>query len=136
MCLLDFQLISQSTAEIQVRLLPQCSWASLLKGDNQFLVHIHLFEPDFCQQPYKQPYCLKFSPNFSSKHQENMPPFNIAKLGYAGVYLLFFLIFAPKHRLWVLVRIVPTIYVFSKNKKNVKIFYMKFSIFACEKFSV
>ena len=27
----------------------------------------------------------------------------IEKLGYAGVYL-FFLIFAPKHRLWVLVR--------------------------------
>ena len=31
------------------------------------------------------------------------PHFYIAKLGYAGVYL-FFLIFAPKHRLWVLVR--------------------------------
>ena len=33
------------------------------------------------------------------------PHFYIAKLGYAGVYL-FFLIFAPKHRLWVLVRTV------------------------------
>ena len=32
-----------------------------------------------------------------------IPQFYIAKLGYAGVYL-FFLIFAPKHRLWVLVR--------------------------------
>ena len=32
-----------------------------------------------------------------------IPHFYIAKLGYAGVYL-FFLIFAPKHRLWVLVR--------------------------------
>ena len=31
------------------------------------------------------------------------PHFYIAKLGYAGVYL-FFLIFAPKHRLWVHVR--------------------------------
>ena len=38
-----------------------------------------------------------------------------------------FLIFAPKHRLWVLVRttsprrlyFVPTIYVLSKNKKNI-----------------
>ena len=43
-------------------------------------------------------------------YQENMtvqyiplkPHFYIAKLGYAGLYL--FLIFVPKHRLWVLVR--------------------------------
>ena len=53
--------------------------------------------------------------------------YNIAKLGYAGLYL-FFLIFAPKHRLWVLVRTasarrfycVSTIDVLSKNKKNIK----------------
>ena len=32
-----------------------------------------------------------------------------------------FLIFAPKHRLWVLVS-ARTIYVLSKNKKNIKIF--------------
>ena len=52
-----------------------------------------------------------------------------------------FLIFAPKHRVWVLVRTalarrflrVPTINVWSKNKKNDKIFLMKFSIFAFEK---
>ena len=31
------------------------------------------------------------------------------KLGYAGVYL-FFLIFAPKHRLWVLVKTGSTVY--------------------------
>ena len=31
------------------------------------------------------------------------PHFYIEKLGYAGVYQFFF-IFAPKHRLWVLVR--------------------------------
>ena len=44
-----------------------------------------------------------------------------------------FLIFAPKQRLWILVRTasarwlkrVPTIYVLSKNKKNVKNFLMK-----------
>ena len=48
--------------------------------------------------------------NVSFNHHENMsmlciPHFYIAKLGYAGVYLFFFfLIFAPKHRLWVLVR--------------------------------
>ena len=34
--------------------------------------------------------------------------FHIAKLGYAGVYL-FFLIFATKHRLWVLVRTAPAL---------------------------
>ena len=31
------------------------------------------------------------------------PHVYLAKMGYAGVYI-FFLIFAPKHRLWVLVR--------------------------------
>ena len=64
------------------------------------------------------------------------PHFYLVKLGFAGVYL-FFLIFAPKHRLWVLVRTasprrfkrVPAIYVLSKNKKNIEIFLMKFSIF-------
>ena len=54
----------------------------------------------------------------------------LVKLGNAGVKL-FFLIFAPKHRLWVLVRTasprrflrVPTIYVLSENKKNINTFY-------------
>ena len=32
------------------------------------------------------------------------PHFYIEKLGFSGVYLHTFLIFAPKHRLWVLVR--------------------------------
>ena len=60
-----------------------------------------------------------------------------------GVYrgIPIFLIFAPKHRLWVLVRTasarrfqhVPTIYVLSKNKKNNQFFPMKFSTFASEK---
>ena len=44
-----------------------------------------------------------------------------------------FLIFAPKHRLWVLVRTASPIYVLSKNKKNIEIFQMKFSIFIGEK---
>ena len=45
--------------------------------------------------------------------------FYIAKLGYAGVYL-FFLFLLQKHRLW-----VPTIYVLSINKKNIKICELK-----------
>ena len=48
-----------------------------------------------------------------------------------------FLIFAQKHRLWVLLRTaslrrfqcVPTIYILSKDKKNIKIFLLKFFIF-------
>ena len=48
-----------------------------------------------------------------------------------------FPIFAPKHRLWVLVRTaaarrLPTIYVLSINKKNIKMFPMKFLFFAFE----
>ena len=50
-----------------------------------------------------------------------------------GVYrgILFFLIFAPKHRLWVLVR---TINVLSKNKKNIKNFHLKMNIFTAVKY--
>ena len=79
-------------------------------------------------------------------HQENMscniypliPHFYIAKLGYAGVYLFFLFLLQnidcgyslePPRR-------VPTIYVLSKNKKNIKKFLMKFSIFATEKKSI
>ena len=53
-----------------------------------------------------------------------------------------FLIFDPKHTLWVLVRIasarrfkrVPTVYVLSKTIKI--LFLMKFSIFTAKKISV
>ena len=51
------------------------------------------------------------------------PHIYIAKLGNAGVDL-FFLIFAPKHRLWVLVRTAS-----NKNKKNIKKILMKIFIF-------
>ena len=74
-------------------------------------------------------------------HQENMPIYNfdplkphfyVVKLGFTGVYILF-LIFAQKYRLWVLVRTillrqfywVSTIYVLSKNMKNIGVFYLK-----------
>ena len=54
------------------------------------------------------------------------PHFYIVKLGCTGVYI-FFLIFALKHRLWVLIRTasmrrfqcVPTINVLSKIKKKI-----------------
>ena len=54
---------------------------------------------------------------------------------YTGIH--FFLIFALKHRLWVLVRTrVPTVYVWSKNKKNITIFHLKFFIFLAVKKSL
>ena len=50
-----------------------------------------------------------------------------------------FLSFAPKHRLWVLVRTASVrrsnVYPqSSKNKKNIKAFLMKFSIFKADNF--
>ena len=57
-------------------------------------------------------------------------PTFIYKTGvYRGIH--FFLIFALKHRLWVLR--VPTINVWSKNKKNIAIFQLKISIFTVAK---
>ena len=72
----------------------------------------------------------------------------ILKKGHQpGVYVplralfLVFLIFALKHRLWVLIRTaslrrfqrVPKIYVLSKNKKNIKKNHRKISIFTAVK---
>ena len=48
------------------------------------------------------------------------PHFHIVKLGFTGVYIIF-LISAQKHILWVLVR-TATIYVLSRNIKNIRIF--------------
>ena len=65
------------------------------------------------------------------------PHFYIVKLGFTGVSIIF-LISAQKHRLWILVRTasrrrfywVPTIYVLSRNMKNIRIFFIwKFSFF-------
>ena len=69
------------------------------------------------------------------------PHFYIVKLGFTGVYIIF-LIPAPKHRLWVLVRTalprrfyrVPTIYVLSRKyqfflSKNCLFLKVKFSIY-------
>ena len=71
------------------------------------------------------------------------PHFYIVKLGFPGIYIIF-LISAQKHRLWVLVRTastrrfnrVPTIYVLSRNMKNIIIFYVKNCHFLVIKFSV
>ena len=55
------------------------------------------------------------------------PHLYIVKLGFTGIH--FFLIFAPKHRLWVL-----TINVLSKNKKNIKNFHLKINISTAMKY--
>ena len=59
------------------------------------------------------------------------PHFYIVKLGFTGG-LHYFLIFALKHMLWVLVR-TASIYVLSKNMKIVKTFQLKFVIFTAVK---
>ena len=68
-------------------------------------------------------------------HTPNTPLF-YSKIGiYMGIY--YFLTFALKHRLWIFVRtaslgrfqLVPTIYVLSKNKKNITICHLKINIF-------
>ena len=71
-------------------------------------------------------------------HQENMsmkcvPPQTPLLYNKTGECrgIAIFLIFAPKHRLWVLVRTasaVPTIYVLSKYKKNSKNLLLKIFI--------
>ena len=68
------------------------------------------------------------------------PHFYISKLGYTGVYLFFLLLIqnidcgysleSPPRRFL----LVPTIYVLSKNKKNIKKFPMNFSIFTARKY--
>ena len=52
------------------------------------------------------------------------PHFYIAKPGYAGVYL-FFLFLRQNIDCGYSLERVPTIYVLSKNKKNIKIFQLK-----------
>ena len=71
------------------------------------------------------------------------PHFNNRKTGVHRVYIIF-LIFAPKHRLWVLVRTaspkrfkrVPTIYVLSRIMKNIRVFLSELFQFLEVKFSI
>ena len=64
-----------------------------------------------------------------------LPPYTPLLYRKTGVCrgIPIFLIFALKHRLWVL---VPTTYVLSKNKKNIKILQLKIFNFKAEKISV
>ena len=66
------------------------------------------------------------------------PHFYILKLGFTWVYIIV-LISTQKHKLWYSLEppqwggsneYVPTIYVLSKNMKNIRIFYLKFSFFS------
>ena len=67
------------------------------------------------------------------------PHFYIAKLGYAGIYLFFLFLFQNINCGYSLElpRRVSTIYVLSKNKKNIKTILVNFfSIFKARKISV
>ena len=55
-------------------------------------------------------------------------PLLYSKTGVCRVIPIF-LIFTPKHTLWVLVRTASAIYVMSKNKKNSKKFLVKIIYF-------
>ena len=71
------------------------------------------------------------------------PHFYIVKLGFVGVYIIF-LISDQKHRLWVPVRTassrrflrLPTIYILSRNIKNIRIFFSENFHFLVVKSSV
>ena len=62
------------------------------------------------------------------------PHFYLVKLGFTGVYIIL-LISAQKHRLWVLVR-TASLYVLSRNMKNIRIFYLKIFIFGGKVFNI
>ena len=59
------------------------------------------------------------------------PHFYIVKLGLTGVCLFYFLIFDPKHILW-----VPTTNFLNKYIKNIDFFPTKFTILKVEKHSL
>ena len=89
------------------------------------------------------PHMLKSEIFSKLAHQENMSVKQIPPRLYKKNWgISIFLIFNPKHRLWVLVRTasarrflrVPTINVLSKHIKINQIFPMKFSIFNAEKY--
>ena len=60
------------------------------------------------------------------------PHLSIVKLGFTGIYIIFFIISAQKYRLWVLITTasprwfqqVPTIYVLSRHMKNIRLFFI------------
>ena len=66
----------------------------------------------------------------------------IVKLGITGVYVFLKIIFALKHRLWILIRTVsmrqfervPTINVLERKKKNIIIFHLKINIFTAVRY--
>ena len=79
---------------------------------------------------------VKFS---SGKHVRAMNTPLKVKLGYAGVYLFFLFLLQNidcGYSLEPPRRGIPTIYVLSKNKKNINIFLVKFSILGTEKISI
>ena len=56
------------------------------------------------------------------------PKFYIVKLGFTGVYIIF-LIFALKHRLWVLVLTCTHNQCFEQKKRKILYFHLKITIF-------
>ena len=86
--------------------------------------------------------CISYFSSGKHVHVMNTPhtPLLNSKTGVCRA-IPFFLIFDPKHTVWVLVRTallrqclhVPTMFVLRINIKNIKNFLVKFSIFTAEK---
>ena len=97
--------------------------------------------PQSCMR--EQRYSLPITKTYLYNFDPFKPHFYIVKLGFTGVYIIF-VISAQKHRLWVLVRTAsarrfkrePTIYILSRNMKNIRIFYLENCHFLVVKFSV
>ena len=76
---------------------------------------------------------IYFKRNISGKHVCVKPHFCIVKLGFAGVYLFFFILIQNIDCRYSLEQHVPTMYVLKKNSTDIKIFLVKFSMFTAEK---
>ena len=102
---------------------------------------------EFWQTNYFENMCLKKQITITKTCLYNFDPFKphfyIVKLGFTGVYIIF-QSFDRKHKLRVLVRTasprrflrVPTIYVLSRNMKNMRFFLSKNFQFLEVKFSI
>ena len=127
------------------------------------LTFVHFCHHQSLSSINKHTFCVHITKTRLYSFDPLKPHFYKVKLGFTGVYIIF-LISAQKHRLWVLVRTASltgvyivflisaqkhrllvlvrtassstTIYVLSRNMKNIRNFYLKIFIFFVGKFSV
>ena len=116
-------------------------WYCDIKPHTIFIKFIYS-QPQKVSQISKPP-CWTHHEKYLYNFDPLKPHYYIVKLGFTGVHIIF-LISAQKHKLWVLFRTnsgrlflwVPTIYVLSRNMKNIRIFIWKLSVFGGEIFNI